>query len=256
MLGWLREDKGDDLDAPETTLRHAEIIARKPFLRALYSEWYSAFVAISRELPPGELVELGSGGGFLRDLMPEVTTSDVLALPHCDLVFSAEEMPFADASVAGLFMIDVLHHIPDVERFFFEVQRVLVPGGRLCVIEPANTLFSRLVYQNLHHEPFRPDAQAWTFPSSGPLSGANGALPWIVFERDSARFSELFTELRIRDVRLHTPARYLLSGGLSFRTPFPGWSFGLVSRLEQAFNPLLPWTAMFQTVQVERERES
>ena len=28
MLGWLRENKGDDLDAPETTMRHAEIIAR------------------------------------------------------------------------------------------------------------------------------------------------------------------------------------------------------------------------------------
>jgi SAM-dependent methyltransferase len=256
VLEWLREDKGDDLDAPETTLRHAEIIVRKPFLRALYREWYSTFVAVSRELPPGELIELGSGGGFFRDLLPAVTTSDVLPLPNCDLVFSAEQMPFADASVAGLFMVDVLHHIPDCERFFSEVQRVLVPGGRLCMTEPANTLFSRLIYQNFHHEPFRPDADTWTFPSSGPLSGANGALPWIIFERDAVRFGELFAGLQIRDIRPHTPLRYLLSGGLSFRTPFPGWSFDWVSRLERAFDPLLPWTAMFQTVQVERKRES
>jgi hypothetical protein len=70
------------------------------------------------------------------------------------------------------------------------------------------------------------------------------------------RFGELFAGLQIIDIRLHTPLRYLLSGGLTFRTPFPGWSFDWASRLERWFDPLLPWTAMFQTVQVERKRGS
>jgi hypothetical protein len=39
-----------------------------------------------------------------------------------------------------------------------------------------------------------PDAADWSFPAVGPLSGANGALPWILFERDRARFEREFPQ--------------------------------------------------------------
>ena len=40
---------------------------------------------------------------------------------------------------------------------------------------------SRVIYGALHHEPFRPDAADWKISGKGPLSAANGALPWILF---------------------------------------------------------------------------
>ena len=105
------------------------------------------------------------------------------------------------------------------------------------MIEPWVTAWSRFVWGRLHHEPFLPDRADWTIPSSGPLSGANGALPWIVFERDHNIFAERFPEWEIQSIRLNLPLRYLLSGGVSLRALMPGWSFpfwrGLEGRLDR-----------------------
>jgi hypothetical protein len=56
------------------------------------------------------------------------------------------------------------------------------------MIEPWVSTLSRPIYTRLHHEPFNPDAKDWSFPDTGPLSGANGALPWIIFQRDRHHF--------------------------------------------------------------------
>ena len=55
--------------------------------------------------------------------------------------------------------------------FFQEATRCVKLGGCIVMIEPWNTSWAKWVYQNLHSEPFDPDA-GWTFPSSGPLSNA------------------------------------------------------------------------------------
>jgi hypothetical protein len=84
------------------------------------------------------------------------------------------------------------------------------------------------------------------------MSGANGALPWIVFERDRDRFEKEFPGLRLRSIRYHTPLRYLLSGGVSRRNLAPGWSFGLTTALEKLGKPVAAWFSMFQTIELVR----
>jgi SAM-dependent methyltransferase len=46
----------------------------------------------------------------------------------------AERLPFADASFDIVYSWGVLHHTPDTDRAIAEAQRVLKPGGRLCVM--------------------------------------------------------------------------------------------------------------------------
>ena len=99
--------------------------------------------------------------------------------------------------LTGCAWIDVFHHLPDAQRFLSEAVRCLRPGGRIVMIEPANTVFARWVYTHAHHEPFDPNVRDWVFKSSGPVSGANGALPWVVFCRDRAVFERRFPALRI-----------------------------------------------------------
>ena len=41
------------------------------------------------------------------------------------------------------------------------------------MIEPWVSSWSKLIYNNLHHEPFETAAENWSFPQQGPLSGAN-----------------------------------------------------------------------------------
>ncbi len=62
-----------------------------------------------------------------------------------------------------------------------------------------------------HHEPSDPGAREWRFKTTGPLSGANGALTWIVFRRDRERFERQFPELGLERYEPHTPLRYRLS---------------------------------------------
>eukprot|EP01036_Dinobryon_divergens_P048614 gene48614-65203_t len=142
-------------------------------------------------------------------------------------------MPFETGSVAGIFMIDVLHHIPQPALFLKEAERVLAKGGKILMTEPANSAWGRFIYRNFHHEPFEPKG-GWEIPATGPLSGANGALPWIIFERDRQKFEAEFPHLKIESIRYHTPLRYLLSGGVSKRQLAPNVSYGLIKGIENA----------------------
>jgi SAM-dependent methyltransferase len=250
-LGFLRYEQQFDLDDPRATLAHRDIILRKPFLKKLYLDWYSAFVRVSKEYQGGKFLEIGSGGGFLKELMPGVITSDILPLDCCEQVFSAEEMPFREGEINGIFMLNVFHHIPHPWKFLREAQRVLAVGGKVVMIEPANSHFSKFIYQTFHHEPFDPKG-GWEIQSSGPLSGSNQALPYIYFERDRQKFEKEFPSLKICKVVYHTPLRYLISGGVSMRPLVPSWSFGFFKGLEKLLSPLSRVLGMFVTIELEK----
>ena len=242
------------LDLPETTMTHRNIILSKPFLRKIYVDWYSEFKHFSeQQTVEGKVVEIGSGGGFLKDVYPQVITSDIMPLSVCYMQFSAEEMPFENNSLKAIFMLNVLHHIPDNERFFAEAQRTLQKGGFVYMIEPATTWFSKIIYKNFHHEPFDEKAKDWKFASKGPLSDANGAIPWIIFQRDYGRFRQLFPNLALESFTYHTPFKYLLSGGLSKPNLIPFFLFGLVTIFEKILSPFNSKIALFQTIIVRKK---
>ena len=258
----------EDLDDPATTLLHAEIIQKKPFLKKLYIDFYKQFEKSISNSEEKVLVELGSGGGFIKEIISNVITSDVLELPNVDKVFSALDMPFEEASVDAFFMFDVLHHITEPRAFFREALRCLKVGGKVVMIEPANTLWSRFIYKNFHHEAFDAQAPEWccrgqdkwelryrkagTLQESGPLSGANGALAWIIFWRDRKIFEGEFPSLRIVRMRNHTPLRYLLSGGLTLRQLVPSFSYPAVKAIEYTLSPINDLLGMFQTIELEK----
>lgn len=251
-MAMLKEKKEHELDAPETTMQHREIVLRKKFLRKLYADWYKSFLRLLPECPEGKVLEIGSGGGFLKSLNHQIITSDILPLPYCDMTFPAEHIPFDNNSVAAVFMLNVLHHIPDSKKFFSEAQRVLEKDGILFMIEPASTPFSRFIYTKFHHEPFNPDIKAWAFEAGKPLSYSNQALPTVIFRRDIDLFHKNFPDLHLQSIELHTPFSYLLTGGLSFKSLVPGWSFGTLRFIEKLFKPFYGTMAMFQTIVVKK----
>ncbi len=236
-----------NLDDPRTTMLRRHIIRSKGFLRKVYEEWYASIVA---NLPDGQgaVIELGSGGGFLADRLPGLVTSEVFYCPGIGIVADGQQLPFANNSLRAIVMVDVLHHLPDVRSFFTEAGRSVRAGGVVVMIEPWVTPWSRLVYGRLHHEPFEPEASLWEFPARGPLSGANGALPYIVFDRDRERFLAEFPEWRIQAVQPTMPFRYLLSGGVSMRALMPGWSFTFWTWLERVLRPWAKNLAMFAII--------
>ncbi len=237
------------IDEPQTTFLRTEVIRQKGFLQRIYRTWYSLLI---EQIPSGEgrVAELGSGAGFLKELYAPAITSEVFRTVHVDMVYNAVAMPFKAAALKSLLLVDVLHHIPEPAAFFSEATRCVRSGGRCIMVEPWNTRWSRWVYRRLHHEPF--DEQGgWTIPSSGPLSGANGALPWILFERDRQIFSKTFPEWAISVVKPLMPLAYLLSGGISMRSLIPEATYPLIRRFERGFG-LEEKAAMFALVVLER----
>lgn len=50
---------------------------------------------------------------------------------------SAEALPFEAASFDQVILRDLVHHLPEPESFVAEAHRVLAPGGRIDLLEPA-----------------------------------------------------------------------------------------------------------------------
>jgi SAM-dependent methyltransferase len=241
-----------DLDDPNRTIEHGQIIKSKPFLKKLYKEWYSNFEDVVSLLPEGKMIEIGSGGGFLKEIMPQVITSDILPLPDCDMCFSAEHLPFKNEELSAIFMVNVLHHIPDVKKFFSEAELKLKKGGMIVMVETAYTPFSKFIYKNFHHEPFEPNVEDWKLPAGGPMSISNQALPSVIFERDRKIFERTFPHLKIEGIKHHTPFRYILSGGVSRKTLVPDWTFSFLKLIENLLSPFSKLTSLFFTVTLRK----
>ena len=243
--------RGLDIDDPSTTELRRQIIREKGFLRQIYHEWYTA---IASKLSPreGPVLELGSGAGFLKDFVPNLITSEVFHCRAIDVVLNGMELPFANGALHATVMIDVFHHIPQLRRFFTEAARCVRPGGVVLMIEPWVTPWSQLVYTRLHHEPFQPEAKQWEFPERGPLSGANGALPHIVFARDRLQFEGEFPMWQIQRITPMMPFCYLVSGGVSMRSLMPDWTFKCWRGVENMLSPFINKLAMFAYIVLQK----
>jgi len=250
---WLEHPltRGLDIDYPRTTELRRRIVREKRFLHRIYEEWYARIVAT---VPPGPgpVLELGSGAGFLVEFIPGLITSEILRVPGIDLVLDAVSLPFEAQSLRAVVMTNVLHHVPQPRRLFDEIARCVRRDGVVSMIEPWVSPWSRLIYSRFHHEPFSPDAREWESAVSGPLAGANSALPWILFDRDRERFENELPQWAIRSVEPLMPFRYLVSGGVSHRALVPGWSFSLWRALEASLDRWRDQLAMFAALVLER----
>jgi SAM-dependent methyltransferase len=240
-----------DLDDPRTTLAHRDIILQKPFLKRWYQDWYDIFIERSKKIKEGKYLEIGSGGGFLKEIFPEVITSDILALPNVDMVFSAEQLPFKNEELGSIMMLNVFHHIPNPHLFLKEAERTLITGGKIIMVEPANSALGRVIYKRFHHEPFD-EKGGRQIEAGNPLSNSNQALPYIYFERDRELFKKDYPHLKINSVKYHSPFSYVISGGVSRSAMLPYFMYNFVKTFEWVLSPLSKQLGLFCTIEIEK----
>jgi SAM-dependent methyltransferase len=239
--------------SPEWFEIQRDVIRSRPLMSRCYALWYRQLLQDVERVPPGpgHLLELGSGGSFLKDHCPGLITSDVVA-GFAERVIDARELPFEDASVRGIFLTHAFHHIPDVERFLREAVRVLVPGGVIAMIEVAHTPFARFFFDRFHPEPYDDGAETWTFDQADAMMDSNQALSWIVFERDRARFESLFPELEILASNTLPWFSYLASGGVTRRNLVPAWLAPAIGGLDRLLAPLDPLMSLHWHLAVQK----
>ena len=132
---------------------NAEHWRRKPLLQEIYRDFYLEIAGELRRDLPGQTVEIGSGIGNLKNVVPEALATDLFPNPWLDRIENAYALSFANGSVANLILFDVWHHLQYPGTALTEFHRVLEPGGRLIIFDPAMGLLGRIVYGLFHHEP-------------------------------------------------------------------------------------------------------
>jgi len=190
------------------------------------------------------ILEIGSGGGFIKEIYPFIITSDVRE-SDADIVVNAEHLPFEDEQLGAIFALHCIHHIPNIELFFNEALRVLKPGGGIVCVEPYWSPVARYLYKKHHPEPFDENAKGWILADpSGPMSGSNQALSYILLKRDKNRFASEFPRFKsIRGKRFGF-IRYFCTGGLWKKQKLPDFFFPIMKVLEVVLTPLMPLFAI------------
>ena len=109
-----------------------------------------AFVQLSRLKPGARVADLGCGSGAFTHLLRragyDCVGLDISAKlvelgrsKYPDIEFfegDVEQLPFPDASLDGILLSGVVHHLPDPSRCAAEVCRVLRPGGKFVAFDP------------------------------------------------------------------------------------------------------------------------
>jgi SAM-dependent methyltransferase len=243
--------------ATEPLEGYRDVWERKPVLRLIYDDFYDRLAVACR---PGRTIEIGGGIGNLKRRLGDVVATDIQSAPWLDCVTDAQRLPFAAGCAANIVMVDVLHHLEFPVVFFREAARVLRPGGRVLMVEPAITWGSSLFYRLLHHEPVRTSAEVLMDGTPDPKRDpydSNQAIPTLLATRDRERFHRLFPALRIASVEWFSLAAYPLSGGFK---PWSLISAGLARHmlaLERALEPAVGrFTAFRMMLVVEKESDS
>ena len=218
-----------------TRLRHG-FENRKRTLTELYKEWYRSLRS-NFSSSTGIDLELGSGAGFIKNIIPSCLTSDVIPAENVDLTIDAFRVgDLYPKQIANLILINVFHHIPDSFIFLKSASSSLVPGGRILIIDPSYNFWSYFIYKNIvKHEPFNLLQSSWKFESSDPLLDSNQAQSWIVFNRDHHIFEKSFPDLKIISRRSFMPLSYILSGGHISKYSIPWFLVYFVRLFERRF---------------------
>jgi SAM-dependent methyltransferase len=209
-----------DAGLDQRQLVHRGAWEAKETLRLLYRDYHRRLI---ESCPDGRILDIGGGTAHIKDFSPDIVSTDILWFPGIDVVADAHRLPFPDGFFSGVVMLDVLHHLERPIEFLREASRVLKPGGRLAMIEPAMTTVARQFYRRFHEEPVDMDADPFAAvtvnPDRDPFD-ANQAIPTLLFATPAARgrVEQVIPSLRVRSVTWLGLFAYPLSGG------FQAWS--------------------------------
>jgi len=225
----------------EILKKHRETWNRKKVLQRIYTGWYQRI--IGNMILQGPTLEIGGGGGNLKEFYPDLISSDFTFCPWLDVNLDGHHLPFLSNSLANIVVIDVLHHLAKPVNFIREAQRVLKKDGRLLMFEPCISPASYLIYNYLHQEDvdFSPDVFSEEMWGGGDLKNpfdGNMAIPTSMFLRQAEKFRKYFPDFKIIETSCSDYFIYPLSGGFEHPNLIPGFFLPVMRFFERCMDPV------------------
>lgn len=147
-MGQPEQDIAEHQRQIEENLRYWEA---KPVLREIYRDFHRMLACYLSPVS-GETVEIGSGIGNIKEVIPHCVRTDIFPNPWNDRQENIYQLSMADSSVANLILFDVFHHLEYPMDAMDECRRVLRSGGRLLVFDHAMSVTGVLFSKFVHHE--------------------------------------------------------------------------------------------------------
>jgi SAM-dependent methyltransferase len=226
-----------------------EIIHSKRMFKEVISELYAKCYNLDKKYfsQQGSKLEIGAGVSFIKDLYPEVITSDIKSTSHLDMEVDALNMSFDDESLGAIYGLNCFHHLPNPDMFFNELKRVLVKKGGCVIIDPYHGPLASFLYKRLFSdETFDKKQTNWEDPNNEIMKGANQALSYIVFKRD-AHILEQNYQLDV------APWFNLISGGLNFKALLPNFMIPVLKFIEFILTPINHLFALHQVIVIRKK---
>lgn len=216
----------------------------KPLLRQIYNDFYGIIRScIDRDIP-GLIVELGSGIGNLKMAIPEAISSDIFPNQWNDRVENAYRLSFDDQSVSHLVLFDVFHHLGFPGTALKEFSRVLVPGGKVIIFEPALSVLGWLTFGIFHPEPIGYNKKiTWESAPGAPASAsgyyaAQGNACRVFLRR---KYNKRLDGWEIKGLKKYAAISYVASGGYSRKQLYPDSLYHFMKKIDHLLDhvPLL-----------------
>lgn len=230
---------------------------KKATLQKIYLEFYKSIAVQINTGISGKIVELGSGIGNMKMVVPEVICTDIFNNPWIDQVENAYKLSFENKSVSNIILFDVFHHLKYPGTALNEFRRVLNENGRIIIFEPAMSAFGFLVYGLLHHEPVQMFKKiSWFAEKDSDLNtkeyyAAQGNASRIF---GTSHYKNLLNDWNIVTIKKRSSLAYVLSGGYSKPQLYPDFLFPFIELIDKVLSYIPFVFAVRMLVVIEKKK--
>ena len=232
----------------EEIKRNLQYWKNKPILRQIYKVFHKLISQYISNHSNGYVIELGSGIGNIKHIIPHCIRTDLFPNPWIDQVENAYQLSFPNNSVSDLILFDVFHHLRYPGTALKEFHRVLLPNGRVIIFDPCvSSMLGLIVFGLFHHEPlgtkeplqwFAP--REWS-PDNIDYYAAQSNASRIFFNK---KFENRLSQWDIKTRRRLSAISYVLSGGYSKPQLYPKIAFPIMRVVDRICDGL---PALFAT---------
>ena len=223
------------LDHKKIDFKNRKTYQNKELIKIIYNDYYKNIKKNIYKSNIKKILELGSGGGNIKKIIPKCITSDQFKNNNIDRIENIYKINFKKNSISNIILIDVFHHLQFPSLALKEIHRVLIKKGRIIMMEPAMGLIPRFVYKIFHYEPNGFNLKInWNYipkkiPSSNQYFAAQ-SLPWRAF---FLKELNLKSKYKIKLIKPFCDFTFLLSGGYSYKALYPKFLYSFIKLIDK-----------------------